>query len=429
MARILGRYKMKFQKNNVIAAALSACLLVGAIPLNGYGATTTKTLSSVTLRVGTDTQAGQCLNETFHFYNGTLEEHNGTYVATDSIRYYVRDAEWVTSQSKRMAIGEEPSMRVYLEIDDGDYAFRGTYSSGSVTVKGGSFVSAKRRSADVLEVVVKLNGIKGTYTTPTDAGWGGSGYGRARWTIDRYDEGTVNSGYYDVTLYRGGTTVKKLEGFKGTEYNFYPYMTKKGTYYYKVRTVPYTEEQKKCGTKSEWIQSEEIYIDESQVSDGSGQTDGNGQTGASTAQVGWIQSGGIWYYRYPDGSYQQDSWLYQGNKWYLFDPDGRMLTGWQTKNGHTYYLLDNGAMLTGWVKAGDGWYYLNQAGDGVEGALHVGWLRNSGKTYYMGENGAMLEGWSQVGDNWYYFYPGYGNMAANATIDTFYVDANGVWRK
>ena len=106
-----------------------------------------------------------------------------------------------------------------------------------------------------------------------------------------------------------------------------------------------------------------------------------------------------------------------------------MLTGWQTKGGLTYYLQDDGAMLTGWVRAGNTWYYLNNQADGVEGAMHTGWLQNNGKTYCMGQNGAMLEGWNQVGGNWYYFYPGSGNMAVNTTIETFYVDANGVWRK
>ena len=41
----------------------------------------------------------------------------------------------------------------------------------------------------------------------------------------------------------------------------------------------------------------------------------------------------------------------------------------------------------------------------------------------------MAEGWTQVDKNWYYFYPGYGYKAVNTTIDTFYVDANGIWKK
>ncbi|MCV5409772.1 choline-binding protein D, partial [Escherichia coli] len=48
---------------------------------------------------------------------------------------------------------------------------------------------------------------------------------------------------------------------------------------------------------------------------------------------------------------------------------------------------------------------------------------------YLGENGVMCEGWTQVGGNWYYFYPGDGSMAVNTTISTFYVGADGVWRR
>ena len=69
-------------------------------------------------------------------------------------------------------------------------------------------------------MVLKATGIKGTYDPPEDAEWGSS-RGRARW-----EEADNTSGYYDVYLYRGSSVVKKLEDYKGTSYNFYPYMTK-----------------------------------------------------------------------------------------------------------------------------------------------------------------------------------------------------------
>ena len=65
----------------------------------------------------------------------------------------------------------------------------------------------------------------------------------------------------------------------------------------------------------------------------------------------------------------------------------------------------------------------------VEGAMRTGWLNYNGKVYYLHSNGAMAEGWTQIDKNWYYFYPGYGYKAVNTTIDTFYVDANGIWKK
>ena len=223
--------------------------------------------------------------------------------------------------------------------------------------------------------------------------------------------------------------MKRLEAYKGTSYNFYPYMTKKGTYKYRVRAVPYTEAQKKYGTKSEWLESDEIYIDEESVSDGTGQVDGNGQQTGSTGTVGWILSDGIWYYRYPDGSYEKDGWLKLKDKWYLFDRDGRMLTGWQEKGGLRYFLCDSGEMYTGWLKSDGYWYYLNRINDGVEGAAHTGWLHSNGKIYYLNQSGVMLEGWNQVENDWRYFYPGTGNMAVDTTVDTFYVDGNGIWKK
>ncbi len=419
---------MKNTRDRITGLLLATCLVVLGAPFPAFGAT--KAITSVVVRVGTDTEAGELLNENITLYTDTTDAQDGTYAATNSNKYYVRDAEWTSSTRSEVGVGDEPRMKLYLEVEDNDYSFRGSYSSDNVSVKGGTFVSAKRSSAGDLEVTVKLNGIKGTYTAPSDATWRNSGYGSAQWAMDGdEDDESVTSGYYDVYLYRGGTTVKKLEAYKGTSYDFYPYMTKKGTYKYKVRTVPYTESQKKYGTKSEWTESDEIYIDEEHVSDGTGQVDGNGQQVGSTGQVGWVLTDSTWYYRYPDGSYEKDAWLKVNDKWYLFDRDGKMLTGWQKKDGLTYFLCDSGEMYVGWLKSGDYWYYLNRVNDGVEGAAHTGWLQSNGKTYYLNQSGVMLEGWNKVGENWHYFYPGNGDMAVNTTVDTFYVDNNGIWKK
>ncbi len=418
---------MRRGRGNVWGVWILVCVMavMAGRPLTVFGAT--KTVSSITIRVGTDTKAGEMLNENIAVYANTTAVQSGTYAATSSERYSLQNAEWSSSTKKAMTVGEEPRMKLYLEIEDTDYAFRGSYSSSNIIVKGGTFMSARRSSSGKLEVTVRLNGIKGSYKPPVDARWRETGFGRAEWTEEK-SEG-VSSGYYDVYLYRGNAVVKKLEDYQGTSYNFYPYMTQKGTYKYKVRTVPYTEVQKKYGQKSEWLDSDEVYIDEEHVSDGTGQVDGNGINTSGAAPVGWVLSSDTWYYRYPDGSYQKDSWLKLDEKWYLFDRDGRMLTGWQNKDGLGYYLRDNGEMYMGWIKSGDSWYYLNSKADGVEGAMHIGWLKNNGKTYCMGQSGAMLEGWNQVDGNWYYFYPGSGNMAADVIIDTFYVDGNGVWKK
>lgn len=416
-----------------MAAAATAAVLSCLLSATALAATAA--ISSVTIRVGTDVQAGEEAPDSIDTISDSLETRDGTYAATNSDKYEVRDAEWTssTTSERELAVGDEPKMKVFLSTTgyysgDREYIFRGGYSSGNVTVKGGTFVSARVvDGGDGLEITVKMNGIKGQYPTPDDAYWKGSGYGNAVWVMDS-DNRKIASGYYDVYLYRGSSIVKRLEAFKGTSYNFYPYMTKKGNYYFKVRVVPFTESEKKYGTKGEWLDSDEVYVDESHVSDGTGQTDGNGLS-TSTTNVGWIQDGGFWYFRYPDSSYQKNGWLKVNEKWYLFDGTGKMLTGWQTKDGHTYFLKDSGDMLTGWIKGGEKWYYLNPAIGGPEGAMYKGWLTLSGKTYYMDSNGAMLEGWHKVEDNWYYFYPESGYKATNTYIQSFYVDNNGIWRK
>ncbi|MFR5601904.1 MAG: hypothetical protein ACLTKI_05910 [Lachnospiraceae bacterium] len=332
--------------------------------------------------------------------------------------------------------------------------------------------------------MLKTKPLKGQYDPPTEAYWRESGWGNARW-----DAPDVGSGYYDVHLYRGNSLMKKLEAYRGTSYNFYPYMTKAGTYTFKVRTAPKPNSTLSSSSKSEWVESDEIYLDREDVSDGSGQTSDN-NNGSGTNKVGWISNGGTWFYRYPDGSYVKNDWCNIGGTWYWFNGNGAMATGWQHINGSWYYLENNGAMVTGWKKINGTWYYLTGSGamatgwhniGGVnyymngsgemqtgwqniggqtyylasDGAMQTGWHKSGsvwyylnqnagaqhgqmcknvwiqigGNTYYVDDNGMMAEGWREVAGSWYYFYPGDGRKAVNTTIDGFQVDGNGIWHK
>lgn len=412
----------RFGKIMALAAIVSVLGL--SIPMEALAATKSKTISSVTIYVGMEEiESGETLPSENSF--GTTSD-SGNYVYTNNEKYSVNDIEWITSDSKEMVIGYEPKMKVTLWAADSDaYGFKGGYSSSNVSVKGGTFVGASRGGNDTLTVTFKFKPLKGTYTSPDDAYWRESGFGGARWSSP-----DNSSGAYDVYLYRGSTVMKKVEGLKATSYNFFPYMTKAGTYSFKVRTVPYTENEKKYGKKSDWTESDEVYLPEEKVSDGSGQDNGTPGSGGATGTVGWIKDGNSWYYRYPDGSYQKDSWIKINDKWYLFDSRGVMLTGWQQKNNLWYYLNEQGAMMTGWIVSNNKWYYLNpSAANGVEGAMMTGWIAYNNKWYCADASGAMLEGWQQVDGNWYYFYPGEGSKAVNTTISGFRVDGNGIWHK
>lgn len=402
----------------ILALGVSAMGIMTSMAADGV-------ISGVTVRINSELEPGETLPGIgiVNGSAGTSVSDGDICVSVSSDKYHISEAEWVTSTSKDMKAGDTPEMKIWLTAD-GDYYFKGSYRSSNVNVKSGDFVSAKREDEDTLVVRAKVNAIKGDFNAPENAYWKDNAKGTARW--EKPDSG--GTGKYEVVLRRGSSKVHTVET-TSTSYNFYPYMTQAGTYTFRVRTIAKTSKESSYGKNSDWTESDEIYIAKEDVSDGSGRDDsGSGVVG--NTNVGWRESGGYWYYYYPDGNYQRNSWLQVNGKWYLFQEDGKMLRGWQKKNNNTYLLAESGEMMTGWVKSGQFWYYLNPTPDSYQGAMLANhWLNLDGKVYYFTNTGAMVEGWWQVDGNWYYFYPGAGNLAVNTWIDTFYVDGSGVWRR
>lgn len=381
-----------------------------------------KTINKVTINLDLEIEPGEDLPDL------KPGKDSGFNVRAGNEHYAATEARWVSSSTRDAEIGKTYTLKVYLDaVDPDSYGFVGTYKASNVTVKGGTFVSASRKSYETLIVTVKTKPVKGDYEAPDDAYWKENQLGYAVWKkVDGVSA-------YDVNLYKGNSAIYKVKAYRGTKLDFYPYMTSAGTYSFRVRSVPSDDNSKDYAKSSDWTESDELYIAKESVSNGSGKIDYNNTNSAannSTSQVGWIQDGSRWWYRYPDGSSQKDSWLQLGDIWYLFDKDGWMLTGWQEKDGNWYYMDGSGAMLTGWVQAANGWYFLNPGPNGPAGAMYKNqWLDYNGKRYRLSESGVMCEGWNQVDGNWYYFYPGEGSMAVNTTISTFYVGADGVWHK
>lgn len=383
----------------------------------------TKTISGVTIRVQNKLEAGDTLSSSDVVYGDPSDGEAGVSISSD--RCFISDAKFVTGVNKTLKIGDEIKIRVRLEpMDDSSYVFKGTYSSSNVKISGGEFVSASKSGGDLL-VTVKLKAIKGTYDPPQDAEWKDSTIGRAKWTAPDY-----SSGHYEVVLRRNGTEVCRKTDVSALSYNFYPYMTKAGTYTFRVRTVSRTSSGTTYGKASEWTESDEYYLDAKHVSDGSGQGDGS-TDGTSAGSAGWEKSGSIWYYKYPDGSYKKNGWEVVDGKWYMFDSTGKMMTGWQTTSSGTYFLSDSGSMLTGWQNLSNSWYYLDPNPDSpTQGAMQKNTkLTVDGNTYYLMDKGQMASGWTKVDGHWSYFDPGTGIMQKNKTINTFYVDGNGIWQQ
>lgn len=423
----------------VLACFLAAVQIIITAP--PAMAASYKKVNSVSLKVRNKLRAGDSLDADDLVIAEPDEGEIGVW--TNSDKFDITSLKLVSGSSKDLKVGQEVRIRAVLEINDVDsYRFKSGFSKRNVNLTGPAECTEVSRTNRKLTVTLRLNGVKGNYNEPEEAWWEDTDniLGLARWKgVNR------GSGHYELQLKRGGTVVKRVADITGTSYDFYPYMTKVGSYTFRVRVIPHTAAEKSYGKNSDWTDSDEIHIDERHVSDGSGaiwDNAGSASSGSQTAPnppspgaagdgAGWIQNGGSWYYRYPDGQIKQGGWEKIQNRWYSFDDNGRMRTGWYQAPNGWYYLGQDGAMLTGWQNINESWYYLdddpNSATYGRMAANTV--VSRDGRTWMVDENGHMARGWKQVGDHWSYFYPGSGEMARNTWIDTFYVDADGAWRR
>ncbi|MCI8454604.1 MAG: N-acetylmuramoyl-L-alanine amidase family protein [Lachnospiraceae bacterium] len=408
--------KGRIQKSMCMLAA--AVLLVVLSVQTAFAATSY--VNSVNITVDVDLELGERLPSLTVGYTGDSAE----VMIPSNDKYDIQSAKWSDS-GKDVELGGTYTMKVTLDAINNYKFSSGTYNSSKVKIKGGTLVSAKRQSSGTLLVTIKTKEAKGDLDAPEEAWWDGTRAGSSKFGYAKWE--SVGSAAYDVALYRGSKLVEKVTDLHTTTYNFYPYMTTKGTYTFRVRSIPVNENVSKYAKRSEWQISDELYVEEDEVSDGKGKpsTGSTAQPDApDTQQVGWIENGGHHFFRWPDGSYVKNDWANIGNVWYLFDASGAMLTGWQQKDGLYYYLNAEGRMLTGWYKENETWYYLTDSG-----SMAVGWLPVGDKTYYLNESGAMVTGWYDVNGETYYFYPD-GHKAANEWVDgLFYVDQDGIWKR
>ncbi len=413
----------KAKKSTKILVATALMAAMAAQPVMAAS-----TINTVSVKLNIDLQDGDDLP---HLDIGYTDDENAEVMITQNKRYDIVGAEW-SKEVDEAELGKTYKLKVTLESEDEDeYTFKSSYSASKVTVKGGSFVSARRNDADQLVLTLKTNEVEGVLEEPEDPRWLSENYNNAKFGYAKWD--SVDDAVYQIQLYRNDKIVHRVSDWKSTSFNFYPYMTKEGDYQFRVRAVPKNDTVNEYADGSEWTYSDEMYVADDEVSDGTGQgqevnVDNSGATSAPTgvSQVGWIKNGTKWFFRYPDGTYLRDSWAKIGEtnpKWYLFGKTGEMLTGWQKVNNTWYYMNPDGAMLTGWLLDNNIWYYLNP-----DGSMQTGWLMENGKTYYLNASGAMVTGWQEVGGLYYFFYAD-GHKAINEYIGGFYVDYNGVWHR
>ena len=418
------------------------CMVFFAIP--AFAKDSTSTISNISIKVDQNLrkmEAGSSL--------GNISESDFSVGNTD--RYHVDAVQWVNSgNSDVLRVGSEPKVLLYIVADskeknNGDtiyYQFAGAYSNSNVRVSNGTFVSAKRVSSTELEVVLQLKPISGTFDAPDNLAWSASGLGRASWSA-----GENSSGYFEVKLYREGKQLAKITT-DALSLNFYPWMTEEGNYSFNVKSIPYTEEQKKAGKASEDTESYTLYIAANNRSNGDGkysetQIFGNNNTANNTpnntpnngnpSTIGWSQINGKWYFRYPNGQPAINTWLDWNGRWYHFNGQGEMETGWfKNAYGNWFYLEPgNGDAKTGWRLINNIWYYfIPESGDRQCSMVSNGIFQIGQESYYFDGTGAMRTGWIAVhvnGKQTYYYFKDNGAMAKNTTINGFRVNERGEW--
>lgn len=327
----------------------------------------------------------------------------------------VGNYEWSGMSTGGWAIGDKPKVKIYFHAKGGNY-FNKINGKGKITVTGADYSTARiTDNKETLIVTVELKPVAGKHDSPDDAEWVGFPYGLGEWTPVKGIDA------YALMLYRDGQRIWESERVTGTQFDFFPYMDRPGTYEFRVRGVAKDSAQEAYIVPTDWMISDEQNIDWDETP--AGWYGWNQSTlGQSAPEFGWQKDSEGWWYKNPDGSYPRDTWAALDGKWYLFDYRGYMLKGWQMKDQHWYYLSDNGDMQTGWFQDGRQWYYL-----GDSGAAAIGWNTIDGSTYYMNDQCAIVYAWWLIDGKWYYFDTNSGKLARNTWIGGRYVNQDGVW--
>ena len=122
-------------------------------------------------------EAGDTLDSITIIEDSLEPQEDETYAATNSTKYYIRDAEWITSEDRYLSIGDEPKMRLYLYVADDDYAFRGNLLSAhqignlAAVIASGfiPYLIGRKRSTFILCLGIVIGRVMMTVTDPEKA--------------------------------------------------------------------------------------------------------------------------------------------------------------------------------------------------------------------------------------------------------------------
>lgn len=353
-----------------MAVILTMAMIIGSAQ-TVFAATARRSINTVSLRITSNIEAG----------NGP----GGVDITTGSDSYYVEEAYITNEPSGDWKNGAKPKVRITLRTDGENYYFRTGFSKSNLTLTGddATVSSVSRSGNDKLVINLTLGAI--------DSGNGGYDLEVCdlQWDEDQghgYWGECGDAKRYEVKVYRGGTLINSSTiSTTNSTYDLSSYITKSGTYTFRVRGV-YNSTY-----KGDWEESQGWYVDSQTAREfnnaknssntpsgnsgssgpgtsgsGSGPSGSSGGPGATGNSSGaWLKDNVGWWYCNADRSYTVNNWQYINNKWYYFNERGYMVTGWVLWKNLYYYCGPNGDMLTNsWTPDG---YFVDNNGVWVQG--------------------------------------------------------------
>lgn len=326
---------------------LTALVLAAVSVYPAMAASGTK-ISSVSLRITSDIEAG--------------DDYSDVDVTTNSSKYYIEDFYVTNEPDGTWGRSDRPKIKITLGAEEGEYYFESAFSKSNVSLSGtGAVVSSvSRSSAERLVINVTLDKLGSSPSNVYDL----EVYDLV-WDEDQghgYWEECEDAKKYEVKIYRG-TSLLNSETLTTTDsmYDFSPYISKSGTYTFKVRGVY------NSSNKGDWQESDEWYVDSELVRDiKNNSINTSTPSGSGSGTGAWLHDDiGGWWYCNADRSYTVNNWQYINNKWYYFDERGYMVTGWVLWNNIYYYCGPDGDMWTNsWTPDG---YFVDINGVWAEG--------------------------------------------------------------
>lgn len=351
---------------------------------------------------GAQSSVIESVNVTFKTVYGEPEEIPVPEITVSGKSCFLEDVQYRTDYDNWKP-GRKVRVEVTVAAEDGKY-FPATLNRSKCKVTGADFVSA--RSLDDSSLQVKADYRPVTVLGDTQkAGWSSTSKKKAVWKSVEYAPG------YTLTLYGDNKVVKRMT-VESNSVNLADYMTDMDkTYYYEVKAVPVTSDEKKYLKEGQYVTSTDQEFDWEDYEKEEKRSQEPGDGGSFKGDN----------YVMPDGSKAVDTWKMVSGKWYYFDGSGNRVKDWLYTGGRWYYMDQNGAMCTGWISPGDGfWYYLGENGD-----MLTGWIQPiPGTWYYLGTDGRMQTGWLNDNGTWYYLDSS-GSMAVNRTVDGWNIGPDG----